>query len=208
MYKTCHTEESTRRQRELEQGLLEAMGRQPYKKITLTELCRQLNVPRKTFYRYFPTKEDCLLALIDHTLSDCNAVALTGWTGSTGRAGPAAIFPLLAGKQTFSGCDPGQRVGKPASGTNNCHRRPYRRSHTEFTLCHGASGVLHRPRTDVDGTALASVWLSQHTGGNGRSIPGTADFCPGFPVPIAVIDKIIPNILDSHAAFIGVLRLP
>ena len=84
MYKTCHTEESTRRQRELEQGLLEAMGRQPYKKITLTELCRQLNVPRKTFYRYFPTKEDCLLALIDHTLSDCNAVALTGWTGSTG----------------------------------------------------------------------------------------------------------------------------
>ena len=37
--------------------------------------------PRKTFYRYFPPKEDCLLALIDHTLSDCNTVALTGWEG-------------------------------------------------------------------------------------------------------------------------------
>ena len=83
MYKTCHTEESTRRQRELEQGLLEAMGRQPYEKITLTELCGQLNVPRKTFYRYFPTKEDCLLALIDHTLADCNDVALAGWNGET-----------------------------------------------------------------------------------------------------------------------------
>jgi len=81
MYKICHTEESSRRQRELEQGLLRAMASLPYDKITLTELCRHLQIPRKTFYRYFPTKEDCLLALIDHTLSDCNDVALGGWTG-------------------------------------------------------------------------------------------------------------------------------
>lgn len=83
MYKTCHTEESSRRQRELEAGLLRAMGKQPYAKITLTDLCRELNIPRKTFYRYFPTKDDCLLALIDHTLADCNDIALNGWDGST-----------------------------------------------------------------------------------------------------------------------------
>ena len=82
MYKLCHTEESSRRQRQLEQGLLDAMQHQPYEKITLTELCREQTIPRKTFYRYFPTKEDCLLALIDHTLSDCNDVALKGWDGS------------------------------------------------------------------------------------------------------------------------------
>lgn len=82
MYKTCHTEESSRRQRELEQGLLNAMSRQPYSKIQLTQLCRELHIPRKTFYRYFPTKEDCLLALIDHTLSDCNETALLSWTGT------------------------------------------------------------------------------------------------------------------------------
>lgn len=81
MYKTCHTEESSRRQRELEQGLLSAMGTQPYVKIQLTDLCRNLKIPRKTFYRYFPSKEDCLLALIDHTLSDCNDIALGGWDG-------------------------------------------------------------------------------------------------------------------------------
>lgn len=81
MYKICHTEESSRRQRALEQGLLAAMKRQPYEKITLTDLCRQLALPRKTFYRYFPTKDDCLLALIDHTLSDCNDIALKGWSG-------------------------------------------------------------------------------------------------------------------------------
>ena len=82
MYKICHTEESSRRQRQLEQGLLEALRHHPYEKITLTELCRQLDIPRKTFYRYFPTKDDCLLALIDHTLSDCNDLALRGWTAS------------------------------------------------------------------------------------------------------------------------------
>lgn len=83
MYKICHTEESSHRQRELEQGLLQAMRSQPYERISLTNLCRELQVPRKTFYRYFPTREDCLLALIDHTLSDCNGIALRGWDGST-----------------------------------------------------------------------------------------------------------------------------
>lgn len=84
MYKICHTEESSHRQRELEAGLLDAMAHQPYEKITLTDLCRHLEVPRKSFYRYFPTKEDCLLALIDHTLSDCNTDTLIAWDGDPG----------------------------------------------------------------------------------------------------------------------------
>lgn len=83
MYKLCHTEESSQRQRSLERGLLESLASQPYEKITLTELCSSLGVPRKTFYRYFPSKEDCLLALIDHTLSDCNDIALGGWDGGS-----------------------------------------------------------------------------------------------------------------------------
>ena len=91
MYKICHTEDSSRRQRELEQGFLNMLQSQPYEKITLTELCRQLNVPRKTFYRYFPTKEDCLLALVDHTLSDCNDIALRGWDGSTALDEPVQL---------------------------------------------------------------------------------------------------------------------
>ena len=82
MYKICHTEESSGRQRELERGFLDALGSQAYDKITLTELCGRLKVPRKTFYRYFPTKYDCLLALIDHTLAECNDIALKGWDGS------------------------------------------------------------------------------------------------------------------------------
>lgn len=83
MYKICHTSESSRRQRELEAGMLSALQNQSYEKITLTQLCRKLDIPRKSFYRYFPTKEDCLLALIDHTLSDCNDIALNGWNGGS-----------------------------------------------------------------------------------------------------------------------------
>ena len=83
MYKICHTEQSSQRQRELEDGLLDAMSRQSYAKITLTDLCQSLSVPRKTFYRYFPTKEDCLFSLIDHKLSDCNDIVLKEWNGGT-----------------------------------------------------------------------------------------------------------------------------
>ena len=103
MYKICHTEESSRRQRELERGLLQAMGKQPYEKITLTELCRELKVPRKTFYRYFPTKDDCLLALVDHTLSDCNDIALKGWDGSTalGEGAQLRFFRYWLDREAF-----------------------------------------------------------------------------------------------------------
>lgn len=83
MYKICHTEASSRRQRELEQRFLQALTQQPYEKITVTDLCSQWDLPRKTFYRYFPTREDCLLALLDHTLADCNEIALNGWNGGS-----------------------------------------------------------------------------------------------------------------------------
>lgn len=103
MYKICHTEESSHRQRELEQGLLRAMGAQPYEKVTLTELCRELGVPRKTFYRYFPTKDDCLLALIDHTLTDCNTIALMGWEGEQelGQVHLQEFFSYWRSRKTF-----------------------------------------------------------------------------------------------------------
>lgn len=83
MYKICHTEESLNRQREMEAGLLHYMQKMPYDKITLSSLCMGLGVPRKTFYRYFPTKEDALLGLIDHTLRDCNLAVFAKWEGKT-----------------------------------------------------------------------------------------------------------------------------
>lgn len=68
MYKFCKTEESARRQRELEQGLLEMMCHRQFEEISVSELCDRLNIPRKSFYRYFSSKDGALHALLDHTL--------------------------------------------------------------------------------------------------------------------------------------------
>ena len=70
MYKMCKTEQSALRQRELEDGLLKAMSVHHYDDISVSDLCQQMNIPRKSFYRYFSGKEGALHALIDHTLME------------------------------------------------------------------------------------------------------------------------------------------
>lgn len=71
MYKLCKTEQSAQRQRQLEDGLLEAMMVQRYEDISISDLCDQLEVPRKSFYRYFASKDGALHALVDHRLLEC-----------------------------------------------------------------------------------------------------------------------------------------
>ncbi len=70
MYKQCRTEQSVARQRELIDGLQEAMLLQHYDEITVSSLCEHLQIPRKSFYRYFSSKEGALQALIDYALLD------------------------------------------------------------------------------------------------------------------------------------------
>lgn len=70
MYKRCQTEQSANRQRELEQGLLEAMCKKHYDQISVSDLCDDMGIPRKAFYRYFSGKDGALFALIDHALMD------------------------------------------------------------------------------------------------------------------------------------------
>lgn len=69
MYKQCETEQSAARQRQMEQGLLEMMGQKRYEDISVSDLCAFLGVPRKTFYRYFSSKDGALFSLIDHVFS-------------------------------------------------------------------------------------------------------------------------------------------
>ena len=70
MYKLCKTEQSAKRQRQLEHGLLKAMEQYRYEEISISDLCQWMNVPRKSFYRYFSSKDGALYALIDHTLME------------------------------------------------------------------------------------------------------------------------------------------
>ena len=43
------------------------MTSRQYEEITVSDLCEQIGIPRKSFYRYFSGKEGALHALIDHT---------------------------------------------------------------------------------------------------------------------------------------------
>ena len=70
MYKFCKTEQSVQRQRELEQGLLTMMEHQRFDEISVSDLCDRLNIPRKSFYRYFSSKDGALFALLDHTIME------------------------------------------------------------------------------------------------------------------------------------------
>ena len=70
MYKQCRTEQSAARQRELEQGLLQVMLKRQYEEISVSDLCAEIGVPRKAFYRYFSGKDGALFSMIDRVLMD------------------------------------------------------------------------------------------------------------------------------------------
>lgn len=70
MYKHCNTEESAHRQRQLEQCLLELMADHAYSNITIGQICDLADISRKSFYRYFDSKDGCLHALLDHVIMD------------------------------------------------------------------------------------------------------------------------------------------
>lgn len=70
MYKQCKTEQSAARQRKMELGLLDLMHLKPYNEITVSDLCEHMQIPRKSFYRYFSSKEGAFHALLDHTMMD------------------------------------------------------------------------------------------------------------------------------------------
>lgn len=70
MYKQCCTEQSAARQRQLEQGLLQVMLKRQYDDISVSDLCIQMGIPRKAFYRYFASKDGALHAMIDHAIMD------------------------------------------------------------------------------------------------------------------------------------------
>lgn len=74
MYKLCKTEQAATRQRQLELGLLEAMKDRLYDEVSVSDLCERMQIPRKSFYRYFSGKDGALHALIDHTLLEFEGV--------------------------------------------------------------------------------------------------------------------------------------
>ncbi len=70
MAKTCSTEKTALRQRWIENGLLELMQECKFEDISVTDLCRHLELSRRSFYRYFNDMEDVLDSLMNHTFQE------------------------------------------------------------------------------------------------------------------------------------------
>ena len=70
MYKHCTTEKAALQQRRIEECLLAAMQDKPLVEITVSSLCEQTGLSRKTFYRLFESRQDVLDSLIDRTLRE------------------------------------------------------------------------------------------------------------------------------------------
>ena len=71
MYRKCVTEISVQHQRQIEEALLELMGKMPFSEITVTQLCQSAQVTRRVFYHLFTGKTDALHALVDHRILEC-----------------------------------------------------------------------------------------------------------------------------------------
>lgn len=60
-----------RRQKQIEDCLFENLLQRPYPSVSISDLCHQLDISRKSFYNYFPDKDSCLRSFISRKLHTC-----------------------------------------------------------------------------------------------------------------------------------------
>ena len=60
-----------RRQKQIEECLFENLLQRPYPSVSISDLCHQLGISRKSFYNYFPDKDSCLRAIISRKIHTC-----------------------------------------------------------------------------------------------------------------------------------------
>lgn len=61
---------SLQRRQQIEEGLLELLRNQPYEKVTVTDIAAYMGMSRKSFYKYFSGKDDCLVSLFDRVIQE------------------------------------------------------------------------------------------------------------------------------------------
>ena len=60
-----------RRQRQIEDCLYENLQHRPYTSVSISDLCHQLGLSRKSFYNYYPDKDSCFRAIINRKIRAC-----------------------------------------------------------------------------------------------------------------------------------------
>ena len=60
-----------RRQKQIEDCFFENLRLRPYPSVSISDLCHQLGISRKSFYNYFPDKDSCFRSIISRKLHAC-----------------------------------------------------------------------------------------------------------------------------------------
>ena len=71
MEKLPQTQAAQKRRAQLEEALLALMRTRGYAQTTVTDNCREADIPRRTFYHYFDSKEAVLRAVVESMLNEC-----------------------------------------------------------------------------------------------------------------------------------------
>lgn len=71
MEKLPQTQAAQKRRAQLEEALLALMRTRGYTQTTVTDICREAGIPRRTFYHYFDSKEAVLRAVVESMLNEC-----------------------------------------------------------------------------------------------------------------------------------------
>ena len=76
MIRQHQTERANQRLRLMEDSLLNLLRTMKYEQITVKDICQESNIPRRTFYHYFESKDDVLDAAIESMMMSCNLNAV------------------------------------------------------------------------------------------------------------------------------------
>lgn len=71
MVKQCHTEFTSQRKELLENSMLGLLSVRRYQDISVKDICQEAQIPRRTFYHYFQSKEDVLDSIVEGMIMDC-----------------------------------------------------------------------------------------------------------------------------------------
>ena len=71
MAELCHTEYALQKKKHLENSLLNLMLLRQYNEISVTDICREAGIPRRTFYHYYESKDDVLNSIIEEMMQQC-----------------------------------------------------------------------------------------------------------------------------------------
>ncbi len=74
MYKTCNTVQSAQRQQAIQKALFRLMETHKFSDITVTALCKEAQIHRNSFYRYFDTLEDVIYGEMDSMIRESSLV--------------------------------------------------------------------------------------------------------------------------------------